>query len=226
IRGEVERRHGPLAVQKAGKDKGKPPRNEPEGPYVLFLIRPDGIANYYKAMASLKGYQLDFGYELVDEGWTLDFPSDTSVKNASPGMPAVPWKHVDEVRPIVAPARPDLVGNGPSKEGSLDAPPPSGGSTPGSLGPPSLATKSPSGFVPGAPRFGAGGSNAGALIPQPPPPGSSEIGIPFRAPPPTGNPSYKGVDAGISDKPPMFVPIATNPALVPIASAGNPVSTG
>jgi hypothetical protein len=226
VRGEVERRHGPLAVQKAGKDKVKPPRDEPEGPYLLFLVRPDGIVNYYKAMASLKGYQLDFGYELVDEGWTLDFPGDTSVKNAPPCRPAVPWKHAEEVRSIVTPARPDLVGNGPSKEGTLVALPPSGGSTPGSLGPPSLATKSPSGFVSGAPGFGAGNTNAGAPIPQPPRPGSSEIGIPFRAPPPTGNPSYKGVDAGISAKPPMFVPIATNPALVPIASAGNPDTTG
>jgi hypothetical protein len=226
IRGEVERRHGPLAVQKAGKDKVKPPRDEPEGPFVLFLIRPGGIANYYKATASLKGYQLDFGYELVDEGWTLDFTGDTYAKNAPPGRPAVPWKHADEVTSIATPARPVVVGNGPSKEGSLVAPPPSGGWTPGSIGPPSSAVKSPSGFASGAPGFGAGGSNAGAPIPQPPPPGFSGVGIPFRAPPPTGNPSYGGVDAGISVKSPTFVPIATNPALVPIASAGNPDSKG
>ena len=49
---------------------------EPTGPYVLFLIRPDGIASYYKAQSSLKGYQLDFGYELVDAGWTLGHADD------------------------------------------------------------------------------------------------------------------------------------------------------
>jgi hypothetical protein len=195
IRGEVERRHGPLAVQKAGKDKGKPPRDEPEGPYVLFLIRPDGIANFYRAMASLKGYQLDFGYELVDEEWTLDFTGDTYAKNAPPGRPAVPWKHADEVRPILAPARPLLGGNGPSQEGSLAAPPPGAALTPGNIGLPSLAVKSPSGFASGAPGLGAGSSNLGTPIPPPPPPGFSGIGIPFRAPP-TSNSAYGGVDTG------------------------------
>jgi hypothetical protein len=226
IRAEEERRHGPLAIRKAAKDKGKPPRDEPEGPYVLFLIRPEGIANYYQAMASLKEYQLDFGYELVDEGWALDFTGDTYVKNALPGRPAVPWKHADEARPMIAPARPLLVGNGPAQEGSLVAPPPSGGSTPGSIGPPSLATKSPSGFASGAPGFGAGNSNLGTPIPPPPLPGFSGTGTPLRAPPPTANPSYGGVPIGVSGKPPTFVPVATNPPLVPIASAGNPDSTG
>ena len=225
IRAEVERRHGPLAVQKAGKDKGKPPMDEPEQ-YVLFLIRPDGIANYYRAMASLKGYQLDFGYELVDEGWTLDFTGAAFAKNAPPGRPAEPWKHADDVKPILAPARPLLVGNDPSQTGSLAAPSTSGRSTPGTIGPPSLATKSASGFASGTPGSGAGNSNLGTPIWPSPPPGFSVIGTPPRATPPTGNPSYGGVDTEVSVKPPTFVPITTNPPLVPIASAGNPNSTG
>jgi hypothetical protein len=69
IREEIERRHGPLTLERAAKDDAD------KGPYVLFLVRPDGIANYYKAQSALKGYHLDFGYELVDQHWVLDFDS-------------------------------------------------------------------------------------------------------------------------------------------------------
>ena len=51
LRIEVERRFGPLATQKA-MEKGKPPSEEAKGPYVLFLVRPDGIGTYYKAQAA------------------------------------------------------------------------------------------------------------------------------------------------------------------------------
>ena len=50
--------------------------------YVLFLIRPNGIGNYYRALASLKGYRLDFGYELIDQDWQLDFGGTRYLKNA------------------------------------------------------------------------------------------------------------------------------------------------
>ncbi|MBI1833041.1 MAG: hypothetical protein HYR84_16495 [Planctomycetes bacterium] len=75
LRGEVERRHGPLAIQKLSNDRSTA---QPTGPYVLFLIRPDGIASYYKTQSALRGYQLEFGYELVDAEWVLDFNAQGS----------------------------------------------------------------------------------------------------------------------------------------------------
>jgi hypothetical protein len=202
IIGEVERRHGPLAVQKAAKEKGVTPSDEPKGPYVLFLIRPDGIGSYYKAQGALKGYQLDFGYELVDADWALEFSGGSLAKNVLPGRTPVPWKDGPEGRPIVTPPPPGFGGNGGSKEGSLLVPtspfPSSGGGNPG---------------------FGMGGGNPGSPTP---PNGSGGSGNPFFVPPPTspGNSTNAGVNTGIPFKPPTFVPISKNPPLVPIASSG------
>src|SRR5690606_31503589 len=47
------------------------PENEP---YPLLLVRPDGIAAYYKARAALESWGSNFGYELIDGDWKLDFP--------------------------------------------------------------------------------------------------------------------------------------------------------
>jgi hypothetical protein len=59
VRRELEHRL-PLA---APKDK----------PYLLLLVRPQGIPTYYLVLAALAGLNLDFGYELLDEDWVLDF---------------------------------------------------------------------------------------------------------------------------------------------------------
>jgi hypothetical protein len=42
-------------------------------PYLFLLVRPDGIANYYRAQAAMQGLPIDFGYEFVDASWILDF---------------------------------------------------------------------------------------------------------------------------------------------------------
>jgi hypothetical protein len=44
--------------------------------YVLFLVRPRGIISYYESVASLQGIELDYGYELIDADWLLDFPGE------------------------------------------------------------------------------------------------------------------------------------------------------
>ena len=43
-------------------------------PYPLLLVRPDGVAAYWAARAAMKSWGPEFGYELIDEGWKLDFP--------------------------------------------------------------------------------------------------------------------------------------------------------
>jgi len=46
-------------------------------PYPLLLIRPGGIAAYYAARSAMKSWGSEFGYELVDADWELEFqPAD------------------------------------------------------------------------------------------------------------------------------------------------------
>lgn len=49
------------------------PEQEPE-PYVLLIVRPNGIVAYYVAMRMLSGLKTPFGYELVDESIALQPP--------------------------------------------------------------------------------------------------------------------------------------------------------
>lgn len=86
IRTEVERRAGRLVPARAGGDKS----GDKSETYVLFLVRPSGISSYYRAQAALRGFRLDFGYELIDQDWELDFGAGRYVKNAPDGMPRRP----------------------------------------------------------------------------------------------------------------------------------------
>ncbi|HEX3316175.1 MAG TPA: hypothetical protein VHR72_14855, partial [Gemmataceae bacterium] len=61
--------------------------NKPaEGPYLLFLVRPDGISGYYAVLEALHGYKVDFGYELVEPDWKFDFAEDK--------VDALPWRQL------------------------------------------------------------------------------------------------------------------------------------
>lgn len=43
-------------------------------PYPLLLVRPDGIGAYYAARAAMSSWDSDFGYELIEADWPLEFP--------------------------------------------------------------------------------------------------------------------------------------------------------
>jgi hypothetical protein len=45
-------------------------------PYLMLLVRPDGVVMYYRLREVLRALKIDFGYELVDQDWALDFPAD------------------------------------------------------------------------------------------------------------------------------------------------------
>jgi hypothetical protein len=47
---------------------------EGEQPYPLLIVRPSGVMAYYAARESLSSWGSDFGYQLIDEDWTLAFP--------------------------------------------------------------------------------------------------------------------------------------------------------
>ncbi len=79
VRAEVERR---LSA------KAKPASGEPEVPYLLFLIRPNGILTYYQTLTALNGLKLDFGYEFIEPDWVLNFPEDDKTPAPQPLMVA------------------------------------------------------------------------------------------------------------------------------------------
>ncbi len=51
-----------------------PSADIPNEPYPLLLVRPDGIIGYYLAREAMASWDAEFGYELVDGDWKLDFP--------------------------------------------------------------------------------------------------------------------------------------------------------
>ena len=50
------------------------PKSPDAEPYPLFLVRPDGIEAYYAARAAMPSWGSDFGYQTIDQDWTLEFP--------------------------------------------------------------------------------------------------------------------------------------------------------
>jgi hypothetical protein len=43
-------------------------------PYPLLLVRPSGVMAYYAAREAISSWGSEFGYQLIDEDWTLTFP--------------------------------------------------------------------------------------------------------------------------------------------------------
>jgi hypothetical protein len=70
ILGEVEKR-----IEKQRVTRGANAGSS-ESPYLLMLVRPSGIMTYYRALMALKSLHVDFGYELIEPDWILDFPDD------------------------------------------------------------------------------------------------------------------------------------------------------
>jgi hypothetical protein len=61
-------------------------------PYPLLLVRPSGVMAYYAARESLQSWGSDFGYQFVDEDWTLTYPP------ADPALADAEQRAVDEAR--------------------------------------------------------------------------------------------------------------------------------
>ena len=132
-------------------------------PYLMLLVRPDGISTYYRFRETLQGLKIDFGYEFVDKDWVLDFPADDQ------DTPAPAWTTAAKP-PSADPAPPAPPGGAPSRlhgvppatgpEGGLGASHPSDGS-PGLPGmaatPPGVSVASAAG--PGGPALTRPGGN-------------------------------------------------------------------
>jgi len=61
-------------------------------PYPLLLVRPDGIENYYGARKAIESWNNQFGYEMIDEDWQLEFPPP------DPELAAVEYRAVQLAR--------------------------------------------------------------------------------------------------------------------------------
>jgi hypothetical protein len=69
-------------------------------PYVMLLVRPNGVMRHYEMQAAAKELRIDFGYEFVDAEWEFSIPKTESptsaqVAKASPSskvprLPAIP----------------------------------------------------------------------------------------------------------------------------------------
>jgi hypothetical protein len=94
IRTEVQRRI--LRQQAEMKVGGK---KEEQKPYLLMLVRPAGITNYYRTQAALAGLKVDFGYEFIEADWALDFSAEGGPQPWMAASPTVPGpKDVASVR--------------------------------------------------------------------------------------------------------------------------------
>jgi hypothetical protein len=92
-------------------------------PYVLLLVRPDGISTYYQALKCLQGLDLDYGYELIDADWVLEFPKEGEEIKPQPWMAAEKSTAVDgspQAKPGRTPATVGRISNpaGPGRIGN------------------------------------------------------------------------------------------------------------
>jgi len=94
FRNAVQRRGVELVREKRDPDRpSRPPLPKvTSDPYVLFLVRPDGLESYYNATTALRGFELDFGYEFIDAQWSLDFSQGEGIGGQKLSLPHGPSK--------------------------------------------------------------------------------------------------------------------------------------
>jgi hypothetical protein len=232
---EVERR---VALQQQ-PGPGKPPTEQV--PYLLMLVRPDGIEAYYAFQSALAGRVVNFGYELIDADWVLDFPADderpgdqpwqrlAKLPDAAPpdapkpGGPAV--RGVQMGSPTLPPL-PTGGANGPTVEGAT-GPPGRGGGFPGSHGDNPLSPGRPG--VPGT-AVGGGPGTDGPRRGGAPTDGPAELKLPWEAiasgsPLPSRPP--RGFRGGNPDAPPGSpAAVVQGPPLAPLIGTNDATGGG
>ncbi len=91
------------------------PDGAPAVPYLVFLIRPDGIRAYYQARGRLEPLGIAFGYELIEQNLLVDIPNLDDVRTWDGTVPL----EIAESKP---PAHWPSAGNSPGR--NVDEPPP------------------------------------------------------------------------------------------------------
>lgn len=148
--------------------------------YLMFLVRPEGIENFYQAQQALRTLPVDYGYEFIDADWKLDFATDQLAHTE-------PWRTTGSAT-VAAPLGPHSPTGNKVTGIRLHSPLPqergpgfSGGS-PG--GPPDRPTSPPFTAHPGGrPLLNDGVSDSGQRLAVPKPQGSG-LAMPSQADPP------------------------------------------
>ena len=84
------------------------PDGAPAVPYLVFLVRPDGIRPYYQARGRLESLGVAFGYELIEQDLVVDVPNFDDVKTWDGSVPldtARAGEQRREREPRLAPVR-------------------------------------------------------------------------------------------------------------------------
>jgi hypothetical protein len=140
-------------------------------PYLLMLVRPDGIINYYKAIAALQGLDVDYGYEFIEADWALDFPENDDEAKPQPWTTVKTPARIATSSPSGVPVQGPRIRGVPSlgfpgananaAAGSLPIMAASGsstgGATLGATGEPGNSSAGPPGLPRGPGKAGAGG---------------------------------------------------------------------
>jgi hypothetical protein len=145
-------------------------------PYPLLLVRPSGVMAYYAARESIQSWGSEFGYQFIDEDWTLNFPPRDpalaeaemraveesrrriawlgEVRRAKPARPVQQYRAATTRGGVVAEGGPSVLGDQSRWDWTEDqaAGDHNGGGQPAGGGP-------GRGFVPG----GAGGTQDGGI---------------------------------------------------------------
>ncbi len=83
--------------------------NQAGEPYPLLLVRPEGIGAYYAARSAMTSWGSEFGYELIEDDWKLDFrPPDPRL--ADTVLQAVEKARAEQRRLVAA--APSIYGRG------------------------------------------------------------------------------------------------------------------
>ena len=75
-------------------------------PYPLLLVRPSGVMAYYAARESIQSWGSEFGYQFIDEEWTLTYPprdpvlADAETRAIEEARRRLEW--LAQVRPVKA----------------------------------------------------------------------------------------------------------------------------
>ncbi len=102
-------------------------------PYPLLLVRPSGVMAYYAARESIQSWGNEFGYQFIDEDWTLTYPPPDAVlaeaetraveearrrlewlaqtRPARPSKPAVQYRAATTRGGVVANGGPSVLGD-------------------------------------------------------------------------------------------------------------------
>src|SRR5262249_7826227 len=108
-------------------ERSETPDGAPAVPYLVFLVRPDGIRPYYEARARLEPLGIAFGYELIEQDLAVEIPHFDDLPAWGGTMPLDPTAGAGG--PLAARAdrdgRSGRSGARPSEDGSPGTWPPS-----------------------------------------------------------------------------------------------------